>query len=70
MIGTSVTYIVMVVLVLIISFARSFIEAAHDATGQTGTSATVYLWCNGIISTLWYVVVVWLVFVCIADSIW
>jgi len=70
LIGTSVVFLVILVMVAILSFARSFIEAAHDATGQTGGGATAYLWCNGILGTVWFIIVLWLVLVLLADVIW
>jgi hypothetical protein len=41
-----------------------------DATGQTGGGATAYLWCNGILGTVWFIIVLWLVLVLLADVIW
>ncbi|GAX78297.1 hypothetical protein CEUSTIGMA_g5739.t1 [Chlamydomonas eustigma] len=69
-IGTAVAFLVILFMVAVLSFARSFIEAAHDATGQTGGGATAYLWCNGILGTIWFLVALWLVFVLLADAIW
>jgi len=70
LIATAVVYLVFLVLLAIMSFARSFVEAAHDATGQTGAGSTVYLVFNVLIALPWQFITLWLVFILLGDCLW
>lgn len=70
MIATSVVFLVTVVFVVGLSLARSFIEAAHDATGLSGGGSTVWMVLNVIFAIPWWLLTLWMVVLVMGCTIW
>ncbi|KAG2499657.1 hypothetical protein HYH03_002595 [Edaphochlamys debaryana] len=70
LVGTSIAYLVLIMIIYVMCLWRSFIEAAHDATGVTAKGATAFLVLTYIWITCWWCMLVWLVFLLQANTLW
>ncbi|GLC55665.1 hypothetical protein PLESTB_001012400 [Pleodorina starrii] len=70
LIATAITYLVTSLLIFLMSLWRSFVEAAHDATGLVARGSTVFLFIAFLLNTFWWLITLWLVLLIMGNTLW
>ncbi|PNH10914.1 hypothetical protein TSOC_002319 [Tetrabaena socialis] len=70
LIATAITFLVVAMVIYLMSLWRSFIEAAHDASGHPARGALAFLVISFMLNTVWGLMVMWLVLLLMANTVW
>ncbi|PNW87161.1 hypothetical protein CHLRE_02g111400v5 [Chlamydomonas reinhardtii] len=70
LLATAIVYLVIIVIIYLMSLWRSFIEAAHDATGQVAKGAFAFLLLAFAFELNWTLVNIWLTLLLMGNAIW
>lgn len=56
--------------VRILAQPRHFMHAIVKLAGSTGEGSTLWLWLNGLVSAVWWIVTIWMVLLIMGSTLW
>ncbi|KXZ50255.1 hypothetical protein GPECTOR_17g893 [Gonium pectorale] len=70
LVATAIAYLVVALVIYVMSLWRSFIEAAHDATGTPSRGAVAFMVFGVILTSGWWLVLMWLMLLLMGNTVW